>query len=91
MRYAARIDTTQPAIVDAYRAVGALVLHIGDPFDLLVWFQGRLYMVDPKTQRADRQVAPTKTAIQQKLIAVGWPIHFPRTPEEALAIIGVTR
>lgn len=88
MRYAAKIDLTQPEIVDAYRSVGAQVIHIRNPFDLLVLHRGKLFMVDPKTPRSAKGTIRKKKS-QQQLEDAGWPLHYPRSVGEALAIIGV--
>lgn len=86
--YNSRIDLTQPAIVKALRKAGALVLHIREPFDLLVYHRGTLFMVDPKTPRG-KNGRTTKTDSQKQLDAAGWPIHYPRSAAEALAIIRI--
>ena len=88
-KYAARADTTQPAIVDALRAVGAKVLHIKNPFDLLVRYCGKVFMMDCKTPKS-KAGAIRKKPSQLKLEAEGWPLLYPRSPEEAVRMIGVT-
>lgn len=90
MRYAAKIDTTQPAIVEALRQVGAKVLHVRNPFDLLVAFRGRLFMLDPKTPQSKKGTIRKKPS-QLKLEAEGWPLQYPRSVEEALQAIGCGR
>lgn len=85
MTYARRTDTTQAAIVDALRDVGAQVLILGGAIDLLVWYQGEVYPMDPKSPGG------TLTATQKRLVAQGWPVKLPRTVEEALDAIGVRR
>ena len=87
-RYAARADSTQPAIVDALRAVGATVLHIREPFDILVRYRNRLYMMDCKTPKS-KAGAIRKKPSQVKLEADGWPLLYPRSPEEAVRMLGV--
>ena len=52
MRYAARVDRNQSAIIDALEKVGATVetirsVHGGCP-DLVVGFQGRNYLIEVK-------------------------------------------
>lgn len=84
MRRAAKRDLTEPAIVDALRQVGAQILRLG-PFDLLVLFRGKLFMLDSKS----RHGRPTST--QAALIALGWPLTFVETPEAALEAIGAKR
>ena len=87
MRRAARIDLTQTEIVVALRRVGAQIIHIREPFDLLVLFRGRLFMMDAKTPRGKRRRIQ-KEESQKILEAAGWPLLYPRSADEALAMIG---
>ena len=87
-RYAARADDTQKPIVSALREVGAKVLHIREPFDILVHYRGKLYMMDCKTPKS-KAGAIRKKPSQLKLEAEGWPVLYPRSPEEAVRMIGV--
>jgi hypothetical protein len=48
-QYNARTDQNQAEIVAALRGVGAGVWYVRLPFDLLVGFRGRLYLLDCKT------------------------------------------
>lgn len=48
-RRARRIDATQPLIVERLRAIGAWVKVIADPFDLLVAYHGRWYVLEVKS------------------------------------------
>jgi hypothetical protein len=48
MRYAARVDSNQKAIVDCLRRMGAVVWVIGLPVDLLVGYRGKTYLVEVK-------------------------------------------
>jgi hypothetical protein len=48
MRYAAKTDANQAAIVSALRSVGASVWVIGLPVDLLVGVAGRTALVEVK-------------------------------------------
>ncbi len=48
MRYAARVDVNQAAIVAALRAAGAYVWILGLPVDLLVGYNNRTYLVEIK-------------------------------------------
>ena len=49
MRYAARVDANQEAIVSALRAEGAYVWIIGLPVDLLVGYNNHTFLVEIKT------------------------------------------
>lgn len=48
MRYAARVDANQEAIVKAFRDAGAYVWIIGLPVDLLVGYKNHTYLVEIK-------------------------------------------
>lgn len=51
MRTAAKSDKNQPEIVDAYRKIGAIVLIVSqlkNCFDILVAYEGVIYMVEIK-------------------------------------------
>lgn len=87
-RYDAKRDTSEPAILDALRQVGADYLLL-DPFDVLVLYRQRLTMLEVKSLTGTK--APKmrkKTASQINLQQRGWPIHFVATAAQALAAIG---
>jgi len=48
MRYAARVDANQDAIVATLRAAGAYVWIIGLPVDLLVGYKNHTFLVEIK-------------------------------------------
>jgi hypothetical protein len=48
MRYAARVDANQAAIVEALRKAGAYVWVIGLPVDLLVGYKGHTWLIEIK-------------------------------------------
>ena len=89
MRRAAKIDTTQPGIVDALLAAGCKVQTLamvgcGVP-DLMVArpSDGRLFLLECKSPGGGL------TWQQEKWRqAWGWPVHVVQTPEEALRAIG---
>ncbi len=80
-RYNAKRDQSEAAILQALRDVGADYLLL-DAFDALVWWRGKLTMLDAKGAKGK----PTKG--QQALIDRGWPLRFVTTPQEALTAIG---
>ncbi len=84
MRRAARVDSTQAAIVAALRGVGARVWVVGGAVDLVVWFRGKVTLIDCKS-KGTRQ-----TLTQKGMVADGWTIHFAHSVEEALHAIGAT-
>ena len=48
MRHAARTDANQEEIVKALRAIGAQVVYIKEPVDLLVGFRGTTHLMEVK-------------------------------------------
>lgn len=84
MRRAARRDANEGDIVSALERAGALVLRL-NRFDLLVYFRGRLLMMDAKMP------AGRATMAQKQLSLVGWPLHFVHDVDEALRLLGVLR
>lgn len=82
MRRAARVDSTQEAIVATLRGVGALVWIIGKEIDLVCQFRGQKYLLDCKSK------GTRVTANQLEMAAEGWDIDFVHSVDEALAAIG---
>lgn len=88
MRYAARVDGNQPAIVERLKSIGVWVQHLhkvgGGCPDLLCWHRGRYFFLEIK-EPGER---PSK---EQAEYMAGCPgeIHIARTPDEAvLAAVG---
>jgi GTPase len=48
MRHAARTDAVQKEIIKALRAIGARVVYIKEPVDLLVGFRGATHLMEVK-------------------------------------------
>ena len=80
-RWDARRDKNEAAIFAALRKAGALVLPL-DKFDALVLYRQRLTMIDVKVANG------RATDTQEALRVAGWPLHYVRTIDEALATIG---
>lgn len=77
MRRAARVDSTQSAIVDAMRAMGAVVWVIGLPLDLLCGYRGHTLLVEVKRLTGKREPKPTSyTPLQIDFMATwkGGPV-----------------
>lgn len=72
MRHAAKVDTTQAAIVSAMRAMGAVVWVIGLPLDLLVGYRGRTLLVECKSVVGKRDPKPAKYTPLQKSFMSEW-------------------
>ena len=84
MRRAAKRDASEPGIVAALRAAGCSVMHL-DRVDLAVGYRDRTYLLEVKTDTGPL------TDSQRELLRT-WRGHYAivRTPEDALAAIGVT-
>jgi len=88
MRRAAKIDTTQPAIVDALLAAGCKVQSLacvgfGVPDLLCASPHGTLHLIECKSPGGGL------TWQQEKWRqSWGWPVHIVETPEDALRVIG---
>ena len=81
---AMRRDKNEEEIVAALRAAGAIVYPMDTPVDQLVMVNGEIFLVEIKKPKKGRL-----TKAQEKLIADGWPVHVVRTPEQALAAVGL--
>ena len=86
MRYAARVDENQAAIVKALRDAGAYVWIIGLPVDLLVGFRDRTLLMEVKTTSQKRL-----TGLQADFFEkwTGGTLCRVDSPEAALRMIGV--
>lgn len=86
MRFAARVDENQKAIVSALRAAGAYVWIIGLPVDLLVGYRGHTFLVEIKSGSKRRF-----TALQADFFEnwSGSTLARVDSPESALRMIGV--
>lgn len=86
MRYAARVDANQAAIVQALRNAGAYVWIIGLPVDLLVGYKDRTLLMEVKTTSKKRL-----TGLQADFFEkwMGGTLCRVDSPEAALRMIGV--
>jgi hypothetical protein len=86
MRYAARVDENQAAIVQALREAGAYVWIIGLPVDLLVGYKDRTLLMEVKTTSKKRL-----TGLQADFFEkwTGGTLCRVDNPEAALRMIGV--
>ena len=88
MRWAAKTDSNQKAIVSALRQVGASVLvlsRVGQGCaDLAAGIRGETFFLEVKTDKG--KLTPAEKEFMQ-----GWRGHYAivRTPEEALKAIGL--
>lgn len=86
--HAQRVDANQDQIVSVLEAVGASVVVIGQPLDLLVGFRGMTFLLEVKNPNSEygKKGANKKQAEFKKL----WRGHPPETvstPLEALCAI----
>jgi len=88
MRYAARVDANQAAIIKALRDAGAYVWIIGLPVDLLVGYNNHTYLVEIKDGPKKRL-----TKLQQDFFDnwTGGTLCRIDGPEAALRMIGVSK
>ena len=88
MRYAARVDENQAAIVEALRKAGAYVWVIGLPVDILCGFGGHTWLVEIKRDSKARL-----TPLQRDFFEnwCGSTLARVDSPEAALRMIGVLK
>ena len=88
MRYAARVDANQDAIVSALRAAGAYVWIIGLPVDLLVGYKNHTFLVECKDGSKKRL-----TKLQAEFFEkwCGGTLCRIDSPEAALRMIGMVK
>jgi hypothetical protein len=88
MRYAAKVDSNQDAIVSTLRAAGAYVWIISLPVDLLVGYKGHTFLVEVKTSAKKRL-----TALQTDFFEnwSGSTLARIDSPDAALRMIGVLK
>lgn len=89
---AAKVDSNQPAIVDALRAIGATVQHLhavgkGCP-DLAVGWRGKTFLIEVK----DGKASPAHRALTEPQVEWhgGWKgqVAIAYSPDDALRIVG---
>jgi hypothetical protein len=94
VRRAARVDATQPEIVDALRAAGATVWFIQVPVDLLVGFRGKTMLIECKSKAGKRAPKPkAHTPLQRDFMATwnGGPVATVCDVEGALRALEVMK
>jgi len=88
MRYAAKVDSNQDAIVSTLRAAGAYVWIIGLPVDLLVGYGNHSYLMELKRDSKARM-----TPLQADFFKnwTGGTLCRVDSPDAALRMIGVLK
>ena len=85
-RYARRVDTNQADIVEAFESVGAKVMVIGKPVDLLIEVDGTLALVEVK--RPGREKSYTEA---QRKTRMEWTFHTVSLAVEAQELVFAIR
>lgn len=93
MRRAAKIDRNQPEIVKALRKAGAVVKHVHQVkklFDVLVFFQGKIYCVEIKDGElppSARKLKDGEKECKDDIESVGVKYWIIKSIDEALEMI----
>ena len=93
MRRAAKVDVNQPEIVAALRKIGAAVLitsQLKNAFDILVGYQGRLYIMEIKDGAkppSARKLTEGELKCANMFDKVNVKYHVPCSIDEAIEII----
>lgn len=90
-RRAAKADDNERAVVAALRKAGAWVQSIGQPWDLLVYFQGFWHVLEVKDGAkppARQELSPSQLETLASLRLCG--VKLVRNEQEALEAIGAT-
>jgi hypothetical protein len=86
-----RIDANQPAIIAALRAAGALVIPVNAQrdagFDILVIFQGGVYLVEIKAP-GNWELTPNEKATRAAVTFQGVPYFVIASIGDAIRMIG---
>jgi hypothetical protein len=87
-----RTDTTQTPIVAALRAVGALVIPVNKQrdagFDILVIFNGGVYLVEIKAPGKLTDLTPNEVATMNAVCHQGVAYWVITTAEDAVRMVG---
>lgn len=88
-RQAAKRDENEPEIVRLLELAGARVWRLAQPFDLLVGFRGRLWLLEVKTEKG--RLTREQLRDYDLATADGLPVAIVKTAGEALRAIGAVR
>ena len=85
-KYAAKTDANQKEIVDALKKIGAGVVVLGRPVDLLVGFRARNFLLEVKSK--DNKPHHKRNKDQHKWIK-NWPgqVRIVFSAEEAIQVV----
>lgn len=94
LRRAAKVDANQDEIVRALRHVGAYVVFLSHPVDLLVGFQSRWVAIEVKDVSqppSKRRLTDDQVDFLRDCSAYRLPAQIVCTVDDALAAIGAVR
>jgi hypothetical protein len=90
-RFANKRDSTEGPIMEALLSMGCLVERTDKPFDIIISYCGRVYLVECKTalSKAGRV---KMTADQISMIDDGWPVAILKNRDDAIQFVqSITR
>jgi hypothetical protein len=85
-RYANQRDKTEPEIFETLMKLGCLVERTNKPFDAVISYRGRVYLVECKTPKS-KTGRVNMTADQQSMIDDGWPVAILKSADDAIQFI----
>ena len=91
MKYNSKVDANQKTIVAALRMCGAVVKHVHQVkklFDIIVFFDGKTYCVEIKTDKK-KKLTSGELECKTDLESVGVKYWVITSIDEALEMIGV--
>lgn len=86
-RYSNRRDANEPQIVYELEAIGALVIRMDEPCDLLVKYEGRVYLLEVNNPNAANAKYRKRTKKQLDFLNL-WDIPIVESGYEAMLHIG---
>jgi len=91
MKYNSKVDANQKTIVAALRMCGAVVKHVHSIkrlFDIIVFFDGKVYCVEIKTD-SKKKLTPGEIECKTDLESVGVKYWIITSIDEALEMIKI--
>ena len=91
MKYNSKVDANQKTIVAALRMCGAVVKHVHSIkrlFDIIVFFDGKVYCVEIKTDKK-KKLTPGEIECKTDLESVGVKYWIITSIDEALEMIKI--
>ena len=82
-----RRDAAEPAVIEAFKALGCSVQPLDRPVDLLVGFKGTSHLVEVKTGKVGYGKRLNGNQEAWAALWRGSPVHVARTPEDAKELV----